>query len=260
MEEENRNILGFALFFFCIALLVLGGSVLIFLNYKEQKKTITTNSQNETIVTDKKKVDKNKDFIYYTDEEVISESLSLTSKIPVINLDSEDAKNVSNEVKEYAKSIKNTLKKNTENKTCTYENQEGILETSYLDYGVYEYQEYSTLFIRESKYSCEEGFSSSYNVKAYTFDKTTGKRITKEELLAKYDTTLTQVLERIRKNLEESQTIVDDVETIKIEETIGNLKENSTFAIYMDEFGDLVMNYVVKTNSVDYNDSITINE
>lgn len=260
MEEENRNILGFALFFFCIVLLVAGGSVLLFLNYKERNSLVNSSNGEETIVTDQKKVDKSKDFIYYTDEEVISESLSITSKIPVINLDSEDAKTVSNEVKEYVKTIKNTLKKNTENKTCTYENQEEILETSYLDYGIYEYQEYSTLFIRESKYSCEEGFSSSHYVKAYTFDKTTGKRITKEELLAKYDTTLTKVLDRIRKNLAESQTIENDEETIKIEETIGNLKENSTFAIYIDEFGDLVMNYVVKTNSVDYNDSITINE
>ncbi len=259
MDEENNNILGFGFFFFFIVLIVVGGSILVYLNIGKENQEKSTTGNNETQI-DKMKLEKEKDFIYYTNEKIISESLSIVSKLPVINLNSDDAKNTTKELKNYVEEVNGTLKKNTENITCAYQNDEQILETNFLDFGTYIYQEYVTLLIRESAYSCQNGFSVSSKIRAYTFNALTGKKLTTQELLAKYDTSLTNVLEKVKRTLSDSQTMNDEEETIQIDETINNLKENETFVIYIDEYGDLIMNYVVKTSSVDYNDSITINE
>lgn len=53
--------------------------------------------------------------------------------------------------------------------------------------------------------------------------------------------------------------MIEGIPNIKIEETINDLKSQETYVIYIDEFGDLILNYVVKTTSLDYNDTITIN-
>ncbi len=260
MDEESNNFLGFGLFFFLIVLIVLGGSYLIYTNFQNKQKEKIVDENENVIVSDKNKEEKNKDFIYYTNEVVLSESLSLTSKFPVINLNSSDALNATNELKTYVESVNQTLKKQTEQTACVYENEEQIAETNYLDYGIYTYEEYITLLVLESNFNCETGFSASSKVKSYTFNVLTGKKLTTEELLLKYNTTLTQVLERIRQELESMNETTSESESIQVEETLKNLKENETFVIYIDEFGNLVMNYVVKTNSVDYNDNIIINE
>lgn len=254
MQESDSNYVGFGLFFFLIVLIILACSIFMFLNVrnKNQEKRISDN--NEMVISDKNKKDKSKDFIYFTDEETISEELNLIYKMPIINLDSEDAKDSNEEIKTYVMDIKSTLEKeNTEN--CP----NSILKTNYLDYAVYTYEEYVTLLIRESNYSCQNGFSSSSKVKAYSFDVLSGKRLSFDALLSKYGTTLTEVLGQIRTNLNHEQTVIEDIPNIKIEETINALKSQETYVIYIDEFGDLILNYVVKTSSLDYNDTITIN-
>lgn len=258
MQENDSNYLGFGLFFFLIVLIILVCSMLLFLNVrnKNQEKIIT--DTNEVVVSDKNKKDKSKDFIYFIDEETMSEELNLIYKMPVINLNSEDANRINEEIKSYATQIKGTLEKGDSSK-CYYEEPNDIFKTDYLDYAIYTYQEYVTLLIRESNYSCQNGFSSSSKVKSYTFDVLSGHLLSMDALLSKYDMTLTNVLEQIRNNLNNEQTIVDGIPNIKIEETINDLKPQETYVIYVDEFGDLILNYVVKTTSLDYNDTITIN-
>lgn len=258
MQENDSNYLGFGLFFFLIVLIILVCSMLLFLNVrnKNQEKIIT--DTNEVVISDKNKKDKSKDFIYFTDEETMSEELNLIYKIPIINLNSEDANRINEEIKSYATQIKGTLEKGDPSK-CYYEEPNDIFKTDYLDYAVYTYQEYVTLLIRESNYSCQNGFSSSSKVKSYTFDVLSGHLLSMDALLSKYDMTLTKVLEQIRNNLNNEQTIVDGIPNIKIEETINDLKSQETYVIYIDEYGDLILNYVVKTTSLDYNDTITIN-
>lgn len=257
MREENSNYLGFGLFFFLIVVLVLLGSVLIFLNFKNKRSDRVIKDTNEIVLSDKMKKDKGKDFIYFTEEETISEDLNLVYKVPVINLNNDMATQINNEIKNYASTIKGSLQKG-DTSLCINSSTD-IYNLRFLEYAIYTYQEHTTLLIRESSYTCENGFSSANKVKSYTFNVLTGERLDFNSLLKKYNTTLTNILEKIRINLEENQTIVDEVPYIQIEETINALKEQETYVFYIDEFGDLALNYVVKTNSVDYNDTITIN-
>lgn len=258
MQENDNNYLGFGLFFFLIVLIILVCSMLLFLNVRNKNQEKIVTDTNEVVISDKNKKDKSKDFIYFVDEETMSEELNLIYKVPVINLNSEDANRINDEIKSYAREIKGTLEKGDPSK-CYYEEPNDIFKTDYLDYAVYTYQEYVTLLIRESNYSCQNGFSSSSKVKAYTFDVLSGHLLSMDTLLSKYDMTLTKVLEQIRNNLNNEQTIVDGIPNIKIEETINDLKPQETYVIYIDEYGDLILNYVVKTTSLDYNDTITMN-
>ncbi len=258
MQETEDNYVGFGLFFFLIVLIILVCSMLMFLSVRNKKQEKSINDTNEVMVSDKNKKDKSKDFIYFTDEETISEELNLIYKMPIINLNSEEVNYINEEIKTYANQIKGTLEKGqTEN--CSSNEEDTISKTDYLDYAVYTYQEYVTLLIRESSYSCQNGFSSSSKIRAYTFDVLSGKRLSFDTLLSKYDTTLTEVLEQIRSNLNREQIVIEGIPNIKIEETINDLKSQETYVIYIDEFGDLILNYVVKTTSLDYNDTITIN-
>lgn len=257
MQDKKSNCLGFV-FFFLIILLIIGvGSMFLLLEKKSDKKE--KNSIKEVVVDDKMKKDKKKDFIYYENEEEISKTFSIVNKYPIINLESEEATKTTNELKNYVNAIKNTLK-NTDETTCG-ENEviDHIYETKFLDYTIYSYQEYITLLIRESNYNCFTGISSSSLMKSYTFNVLTGEKLSFSALLTKYNFTLAEVINQIRVNLEEQQSVIEEIPNIKIEETISNLKEQETHVIYIDEFGNLVLNYVVKTNTVDYNDSIIIN-
>ncbi len=253
MEEESSNYLGFGLFFFLIVLIILLGSIFIFFNVRS-KNTVASYEGTEQI-SDQLKKDKEKDYIYFKEDEIISEALNILYKVPVINLKSEEANAINNELKTYTSGVKNTLQKG-DLQQC-YETSD-IYKTNYLDYAVYSYQEYVTLLIRESEYNCEVGFSSTSKVKSYTFNVLSGKVLSFQDLLQKYDTTLTKVVEQIRIKLNEDQTIIEEIPNIKIEETINQLKAQETYVLYIDEFGDLLLNYVVKTNSVDYNDTIII--
>lgn len=260
MREENNNYLGFALFFFAVVLIVLIGSIFLFFNNQNKKNERKIDDNQEMVLSDKMKKEKNQDFIYFTKEEKISDSLSIVNKYPIINLESEEASTTTNELKNYIETVKSTLKYTDESFCEDNAVVDRIYETKFLDFTVYSYQEYVTLLIRESNYSCLNGISPFSYVKSYTFNVLTGKKITLDELLKNYNTTMTSVIETIKMSLKDSQTIVDEEETIKIEETINHLKEQETFALYIDEFGDLVLNYVVKTNALDYNDTITIKE
>lgn len=258
MQEEGSNYLGFGLFFFIIVLIIAGCSILLFLNVRSKNQEKRVSEDNEVTISDKNKVDKKENFIYFTDEEILSEELNLSYKTPIINLKSESAKNINEEIKNYVNATKGTLQ-NGSSDACQYNETSNILKTNFLEYATYTFQEFATLLIRESEYTCESGFSSTSKVKSYTFDVLSGERLSFQALITKYGTTLTNVLEMVRNHLNEEQTIVDETPNILIEETIGTLKEQETYVLYIDEFGDLILNYVVKTNSVDYNDTIVVN-
>lgn len=256
MRDENSNYIGFVCFFLLIIIIVISGSVVLYKSH--QSKSISKNfSNNETIINDKMKVETEEDFIYYVDE-IVEESLSLVYKKAIINLNSEDAKTVNEILEKLVDSSKNSIiKSNSEENLC--ENGNEIFSYNSLDYSIYSYNEYLTLVVSENNNSCKDDLSRPQKIYSYTFDILTGKLISFDDLLSKYDITYTKVLEKIKNHLEEQQTIIDGVPTIKIDETINELKSNETYIIFFSETKKLVVKYIVKTNSVDYNDIIELN-
>ena len=258
MREESNAYLGFGCFFLFILGIVIVGSLLLYQSKKEKLEGQTFYEEQD-VKHENKKVDQTKDFIYYEEEEVISQELSFVYKYPVVNLNSEDARKVTAIIKDLVDQKKASLLRidaKPEDVSCTTSTD--IYQAEIVDFGVFSYENYITLVVYVSPYSCESGLSTIVEMQSYIFDVTTGELVSNEELLKKYRTTLAEVKLLIREDLMENQTYVEGIPYILIDETITSFKENVNTILYMDESGELVMKYVVKTNGVDYNDTISI--
>lgn len=257
MKEENYSYLGFGCFFFFIVIIVIIGSVIL---YNGRFSDLNKNGSEGIGITinDKKKKDKDKDFVYFSMEDTVSESLNLTYKKATINLDSSEAEEVNKELEKIYDNVVATIKKsNSTDNVC--ENDSDLYSADYLEYVIYSNEEYITLLVTESSYSCSDELMKPQKIMAYTFNVLNGKRVTDVNLLDKYNITYTEVINKIEEQLNNNQTIVNDVSNIKIEDTLNELKINDSYVIYISDTKKLVVKYIVKTNSVDYNDIIELN-
>ena len=257
MKEENYSYLGFGCFFFFIVILVIIGSVILYKNSNLSFNKINSSSF-QTDINEKNKKDGEKDFVYYTLEEVVSTDLGLKYRKANVNIDSDDAVKVNEELDKLYDEVLLSIKKSNETDAIC-ENGSDIYTAISIDYAVYTYNNYLTLLITENKYSCITDIFEPYSIKTYTFDIKTGKLITDEDLINGYGVTYTEILNKIEYQLKNQQTIINEVENIKVNETLNELKVNETYAIYISETKKLVVKYIVKTNSVDYNDIIELN-
>lgn len=256
MKEENASYLWFACFFFFIVILILIGSFFLYQNHRYKFTNQGIGNQN-VLISDKMKQEKEQDFVYYGMEEAISSFHNFSVKKAIVNLTSEDAKEVNGALNAiYDKSLSSIVKSNSSVSTCA--NESDLYAALVPEYAVYSYQEYISLAITENSYTCEEDRVKPVGIHAYTFNVMTGKIVSYEELLKKFQYTYTELLEEIKSQLEMSQTVTDDGSAIKIEETLNTLKSNETYGIYLSEKNKLVVKYIVKTNSVDYNDIIEL--
>ncbi len=258
MNEETNSYLGFGYFFLFILVIVVVGSFLVYQEKHEKVKEVQV-PMIENSVSENKKLDRTKDFIYYDKEDWIVKELSLAYKYPVINLDSEDARNVTTRLTTMVNQKKSSLlpmSAKPESVECA--SSYDIYQAEIVDFDVFSYQDYVTLVVYSSFYSCDSGISSILEMQSYPFSITTGERVSYEQLLKTYRTTFSEVTLLIRDALMESQTYVDGVPYIQIDETISLLEENKNYILFVDENGELVVKYIVKTNGVDYNDTISI--
>ena len=258
MREESNAYLGFGCFFLFILGIVIVGSFLLYQSKREKLEEHTFYEEHDE-KHENKKVDQTKDFVYYEQEEVISQELSFAYKYPVVNLDSDDARKVTASIKDLVNQKKATLLRmqaKPMDVVCTTSTD--IYQAEIVDFGVFSYDNYITLVVYVSPYSCVSGLSTIVEMQSYTFSVITGELISLEELLKMYRTTLAEMKLLVREDLMANQTYVEGVPYILIDDTISSLKENANTILYVDESGELVMKYIVKTNGVDYNDTISI--
>ena len=256
MKEEGNGYVGFAVFFLLILAIVCVGTFLLYKSHNLKQPTIVLEEDEK--ISDSFKKEQSKDFIYFQKEEVISETLSIKYKYPVINLESKEAEETTQNLKKYIDSLHSNIQKIDTFSVCRYETYDNIKEASVLGYSITRHKECVDLLIYESTYSCDKGISEIQKLKSYTFNVLTGEQITASQLLQKFSISREQVILKVREELLQNQSTINGIETIKIDNTIANLKENETFVIYIDEYGELVMKYIVKSNLVDYNDTIVL--
>ncbi len=257
MEEKNKAIFGCTVFILLILAIGIGGYVYTFKNTKH----IDQNNAEEKIVNLNKK-DKEKDYIYYEEEKVVSDTIHLVYKNPVINLNNSQADAIYNEIKNENDNYYNNIKKISETSNDTGKeisfNTDDIYSATIRDYENYEYSDYISLMITDSLYDCFSGVYDYNLIKSYIFDTTINERVSNIDILSKYNTSLSEVKEKIREKLESDQTIIEGVESIKIEETINNLSNDNSYGLYIDNSGNLIIKYIVKSNQINYNESMII--
>lgn len=257
MKDENNSYLGFALFSLFIVFIVLAGSIILY--FDKNEKRVTLPSDDKVIeISDKKKQEKEKDFIYFTDIVTLDAKANLIYKLPIINLQGTKISDINEEIKNYVADVKKSAERiETPLESCPDASVGDIKVAHSLSYAIYNYDKYSTLFMEESAYSCESVTSDTLSLKSYTFNNITGEYLSMEQLLKLNHLTYTEVLDKIKAEL--TLNASHEGSTILVDATLNELKANRSYVIYLTEEGSLIVKYIVKTTSVDYNDIIVLN-
>jgi len=257
MEENLRNKLGFWVFTLLVLFLAIGGY--FFTDYilnKENNKQKIKNKEEEKISY---KIDEDKEYIYYKNEEVISESAEIYYKDVVINLSTQ--KVLESALEKENKIYKNNITYITDKELISNElivyNNDNLYSLNFREYEINEFDKYVSLIIKDYYYSCFDLITFD-KAKSYVFNIDNGNLLTEEEILNMYDTTIDEIKEKIRNILINEQVVSDEgIELIKIEDTINSL--NNNYALYINDYGRLYISFLVKTNEVDYNKVMEVN-
>ena len=252
MNEEKKSKIFFSLFFIFIIGIVLVGTYFLYFDKPDTK---------EKIINISKKVKKNKDkeYVYYENFEVISEELELTYKEPIINFKGDEILELNNQLKDASSKIKGNIKKFSE---ATDEEKAGldlcpddIYSAAIREYDTYQYDRFFSLVVHEYTYRCDHKPTLN-KYESYVFDVTTGKYLNQSEVLKANDLLFSKVQSEVRNHLSNVSLELNEGEVINIEKTISGLNDEA--AIFIDNEGVINVEYIAKTENNNYNDSIKI--
>lgn len=254
MENRTRNICMSLLFFIIVIVMIIGGY--IYTKDLMQDKNKPTNKENPEKIKDNR-LDKEKDYVYYDNEEIISIDPEITFKDVYLNIEGADIINstLKSENDEIRKSVEYLNEENKdESKTILYD-ETTIYSAKERNYLTYNSKDYVSLIINDLTFNCYDDFLIT-GIKSYIIDLKNGNIITNEELLKKIGVTNDMIIEKIGTRLDETQSFNGEIEVIKKEETLNSLFDS--YGLYVDG-GNLYITFIVKTNFVNYNDSIKLN-
>lgn len=254
MEENFKNKLGFWTFFFIVAFLAIGGY--FFTDYILNIKDDDNKNQNENEKINYK-IDKDKDYVYFQNEKSIidEDGAEVYYKDVIINIKGQEniTEILENENEKYQNNIKYLSDMEfLSDELITYK-YNNIYALTFREYKVYEYNDYVSLVIDDHNYSCFD-LNTFIGTKSYVFNVSNGKLLTNEEILSLYDINMNHIINKIRENLISNQQVVEEVELIKIDETIDDLN----YSLYINEYGRLYISFLVKTTQVDYNEVMEV--
>lgn len=253
--DSAKNKMGVIFLGIVLLVFVVGGY--FFMKYmvenptKEKKKGIVE-LKNEVRINNKK------DYIYFDNSaEIIDDIFKQDVILNFKGLENENSK-LHSELEELSKKeVKVTNEEISEGVTC----ENDLYSFSYRTYEVTEFSSYASVVIMDYDYNCVNG-SIPVNIKSYVINKDNGSIITSEELLKTFEATDDKIIEGVNKRLADTQVLDGEVGVIDTENTINDVK-NGTFginkALSISKNGKLVINFIVKSNKINYNDSIELN-
>ena len=232
---QEKNYLSVTLFVLIVFTLLLGGNYLI-----KNRNKITT------VKTKDIRIDNSKDYIYFTDSDTVSEDLDLTYSIIHINIDSDEAKKLEEELNQEMNMAKESIKKYSkeeiEKKEFTEAVEEGtIYNADYLKYDILISDNYVTLGTIKGRYNISSS-NDSNTLKYYTFSKEDGHIMSTDEI-KNANKIKNSDIEKIKENY------LEDKENITIE----------SYELYIDKYGNTIMNLLVNSGDITYNDTVKIN-
>jgi len=254
MEENLKNKFGFWVFILLILTLAIGGY--FFTRYILNINDGSNGKINNLNGKENYKINEDEDYIYYINEEVISEGAEIYYKDVIINFNTQRVLNESleKENKIYKNNIKYITDMNLINNEIINYNNDNLYALNFREYKTYEFDKYISLVINDYYYSCFDLITFD-NVKSYVFNVENGQLLQEEQLLKLYNQSMESIKENIRSYLTSIQSAVDGVELIKIEDTLEDFKGS----LYINEYGKLYITYLVKTTQVDYNEVMEVN-
>lgn len=232
-------------FIFVILVFIFGGFYLM--KKSEKLKNVVDKKVTEVKDTDIR-LDKTKDYIYYSDVNVVEGELDIEYKNININFEDKDgvAAIVNKENEEMSKSP-------VYDETNEEANYNHLISAKFAKYEIIHYVDYITLVV--NKYSFDyKTIITTLGSDAYVFDKTTGKLYNNDELLSKFSVNKDDINEKVKTYLND-KNLVSEENKIDVEKTISN---NTKYNLYVDKLGRLVISILVKAEKSDYNDIIVL--
>lgn len=258
MNDSKSNVIGSVFFFLIIIVLGVGGYFLTV--HLTKDSSINGNDYVKNTLSDEHKINKELDYIYYSNEKFVSIEPDITYKDVTINLDT--AETINQTLKKELDIIRESVKYISDNeldadRPIMYEDE--IYSASERNYETHNYKEFISLIIKDYEFNCYDG-SLLKNLKSYVFNTKTGKMQLNTDLLEDYDLDKNDIKNKAESKLEKSQTTDEEtqIELILIDDTINNLNDGN-YALYIDDYGDLYVSFIVKTTQVDYNETIKLN-
>lgn len=232
-------------FIFVILVFIFGGFYLM--KKSEKLKNVVDKKVTEVKDTDIR-FDKTKDYIYYSDVNVVEGELDIEYKNININFEDKDgvAAIVNKENEEMSKSP-------VYDETNEEANYNHLISAKFAKYEIIHYVDYITLVV--NKYSFDyKTIITTLGSDVYVFDKTTGKLYNNDELLSKFSVNKEDINEKVKTYLND-KNLVSEENKIDVEKTISN---NTKYNLYVDKLGRLVISILVKAEKSDYNDIIVL--
>ena len=258
--DNTKNTVGLILFIIIILIFSIGG--FFFMNYMLDDFKNRENDDDAITEIKEIRIDNTKDYIYYENASDLLEEEHIEKRDVVINI--KGFENINKTLKEELEAFEEeqvTLDEVTLSDTNTCTNDANLYSFLYREYEDTTFGDYISLVINDFTYNCLDG-NKIENIKGYVINKNTGDIYTPEELLDKFSITEESIIEQVRKRLNDTQVLDKDIQVIDIEGTISDIK-NGTYgtvkSLSISKTGNLVINFIVKSNRINYNDSIELN-
>ncbi len=232
-------------FIFVILVFIFGGFYLM--KKSEKLKNVVDKKVTEVKDTDIR-LDKTKDYIYYSDVNVVEGELDIEYKN--ININFEDKEGVSAIVNKENEEMSKSPVYDETNEEANYNH---LISAKFAKYEIIHYVDYITLVV--NKYSFDyKTIITTLGSDVYVFDKTSGKLYNNDELLSKFSVNKDDINEKVKTYLND-KNLVSEENKIDVEKTISN---NTKYNLYVDKLGRLVISILVKAEKSDYNDIIVL--
>lgn len=232
-------------FIFVILVFIFGGFYLM--KKSEKLKNVVDKKVTEVKDTDIR-LDKTKDYIYYSDVNVVEGELDIEYKN--ININFEDKEGVAAIVNKENEEMSKSPVYDETNEEANYNH---LISAKFAKYEIIHYVDYITLVV--NKYSFDyKTIITTLGSDVYVFDKTTGKLYNNDELLSKFSVNKDDINEKVKTYLND-KNLVSEENKIDVQKTISN---NTKYNLYVDKLGRLVISILVKAEKSDYNDIIVL--
>lgn len=251
--ENTKNTIGIILLVIILLTFTIGGY--FFMNYMIND---TTNKEEvKENVKKELRINTSKDYIYYDNsieimDHIFKEDLILNFK----GLEYENEK-LRDELEKLDQEKTKLSEALVDVSSCTGE----WYQRKYREYSDTAFGKYVSVVIKDYNYDCISG-TIPINLKSYVININTGEIVSDEELLNEFNITDDKIIESVKKRLDDTQVLDEDIQVIDINGTLENIKNgtyNTNKALSISKSGKLMINFVVKSNKINYNDSIEIN-
>lgn len=231
---KEHNYLSISLFILVIFLLLIGGNFLI----KNKYNSLKDKSHQEI------RRDTSKDYIYYTDDNIISYALDLSYPTIHLNINNEEAISLEDNLNKRMIKAKESIVKLSDvsiNKDdIVYEiGSEDIYEADFLKYNTLNGDDYLTLEVSYGHLNITKEEGATY-LEYYTFSKDTGFLLSDEEI--KKIGSITD----------------DDIAKSKEKYESANEVTIEKYQLYLDKYANVKMNVLVNNGHITYNDTVNI--